>query len=207
VAADWSWIDSTTRCGGCSLPRGIRPATPGPRAATAVNTPRSWKASASARSWPRTPPESRPGSPEVVRYPQPSGVDQDRRHHGPESGSAGGASTRLVPHFMQKRRVELFGVLQFGQMTGGITSPSGILWPHFMQNFRSTLLGVPQFVQKRLSSAGGGGLWAPGTTSSSSSDVPGVSVAVAPTMAGVAMSVGSGVPSAVGVGSDDAAPG
>ena len=58
---------------------------------------------------------------------------------------------------MQNRRDGLFGVEQFGQIRGGMTSPSGILWPHFMQNRRAALFGVPQLAQMRCSSGGGSG--------------------------------------------------
>lgn len=86
-----------------------------------------------------------------------------------------------VPHFMQNRRVGLFGVEQFGQILGGVTSPSGSFCPHFMQNRRAGLLPVPQFAQTRRSSGGGGGggvVVALGTTASSS--LAGVSVSTSP---------------------------
>src|SRR4029078_4548710 len=89
---------------------------------------------------------------------------------------------RVVPHFMQKRRVGAFEVPQFGQILGGRISPSGSLLPHFMQNWRDGLLAVPQFVHTRRASgasvvAGVGGV-APGTTPSSSAPTGVVVVAV-----------------------------
>jgi hypothetical protein len=74
-------------------------------------------------------------------------------------------SISAVPHFMQKRRAGLFGVEQFGQIRGGITSPSGIFCPHFMQNLRAAAFGVPQFVQVRMGSGSGPGVEAVGIDS------------------------------------------
>ena len=154
-----SSIDSTIRCGECSSRRVIR-------RVTGRGEPRS----ARVRLDPGGP-RPQPGAGSDLRLaPGRASAPYERRHHGPFDGGGSGASTRLVPHFMQNRRAGLFAVLQFGQILGGTTSPWASGLPHLRQNLRVGLFGVPQFSQIRIAPGAGSagpGCMAPGTTSSS----------------------------------------
>ena len=134
-----SSIDSTIRCGACSSRRATRRVTRARRAAIGASTPRSWRASASARSWQRPPPSA--GSCVRLRSDATTGP------------SIGGGRRARRGSFRTSCRTAGPGCsacCSSGRSVAGRPRPRASGLPHLRQNRRVGLLAVPQFSQIRI---------------------------------------------------------